>query len=279
MMTDLDRFEKKRDFVVCVDSDGCAMDTMNIKHMRCFGPCMIKEWGLEEWEEEIQARWNDINLFTLTRGINRFKGLAMHLKEIDGKYRPIPGIDKLCAWADNAKELSNAAVEAMTGEDEIFAKALSWSRAVNAAIEALPEDEVRPYDGVLEALTAAHERADVVVVSSANAEAVKAEWTRFGLIDQVDLVCAQDMGSKAYCIGELLKKGYAPDHVLMCGDAPGDDAAAEKNGVLYFPILVRHEAESWELFRAEGLERFLAGSYAGEFQDQVREAFNKNLGA
>ena len=278
-MTDLDRFEKKRDFVVCVDSDGCAMDTMNIKHMRCFGPCMIKEWGLEEWEEEIQARWNDINLFTLTRGINRFKGLAMHLKEIDGKYRPIPGIDKLCAWADNAKELSNAAVEAMTGEDEIFAKALSWSRAVNAAIEALPEDEVRPYDGVLEALTAAHERADVVVVSSANAEAVKAEWTRFGLIDQVDLVCAQDMGSKAYCIGELLKKGYAPDHVLMCGDAPGDDAAAEKNGVLYFPILVRHEAESWELFRAEGLERFLAGSYAGEFQDQVREAFNKNLGA
>ncbi|MBP3277587.1 MAG: HAD family hydrolase, partial [Butyrivibrio sp.] len=66
-MSGLD-FKKKHEHIVCIDSDGCAMDTMNIKHYRCFGPCMIKEWGLEKWEKEILEKWNEINLFSMTRG-------------------------------------------------------------------------------------------------------------------------------------------------------------------------------------------------------------------
>ena len=62
---ELENFEKKRDFLICVDSDGCAMDTMDIKHIRCFGPCMVKEWGLGTWQEAILARWNDINLYLI----------------------------------------------------------------------------------------------------------------------------------------------------------------------------------------------------------------------
>ena len=46
-MSALDDFKKDKRFAVCVDSDGCAMDTMNIKHFRCFGPCMVEEWRLE----------------------------------------------------------------------------------------------------------------------------------------------------------------------------------------------------------------------------------------
>ena len=64
----------------------------------------------------------------------------------------------------------------------------------------------------------------------------------------------------------------------MCGDAPGDDKAAEENGVLYFPILVSHEAESWQLFLDESLDRFVKGAYAGEYQAERRAAFNRNLG-
>jgi hypothetical protein len=56
---------------------------------------MVDEWGLQQWEEEILHRWNDINLFQMTRGINRFKGLAMALSEIDKKYTPIVGLDAL----------------------------------------------------------------------------------------------------------------------------------------------------------------------------------------
>ena len=61
-MQELNIFQKQKDFLVCVDSDGCAMDTMDIKHFRCFGPCMVEEWGLEAWEKPILDRWNEINL-------------------------------------------------------------------------------------------------------------------------------------------------------------------------------------------------------------------------
>ena len=80
-MSVFDTFTKKHDYLVCVDSDGCAMDTMDCKHFHCFGPCMVTEWGLEEWREPILFRWNEVNLYQMTRGINRFKALAICLKE------------------------------------------------------------------------------------------------------------------------------------------------------------------------------------------------------
>ena len=275
-MSALDGYKRQKPFAVCVDSDGCAMDTMNIKHIRCFGPCMVEEWGLNQWREAILARWNDINLYSGTRGINRFKGLAMALKEINGQYTPIEGVDQLAAWAKEAAELSNDAVAKKAAEHPIFEKALRWSRAVNRAIEALPKEEVRPFEHVKEALAAAHRQADVVVVSSANPEAVRDEWRRFHLLEDVDLLCTQEMGSKAYCIGKLVEKGY--EAILMCGDAPGDEQAARKNGALYYPILVNRENESWKRFLQEGLPRFLSGAYAGDYQETLRNEFNANLG-
>ena len=90
-MNVFDSFVKKHDYLVCVDSDGCAMDTMNCKHFHCFGPCMVDEWNLQAWREPILRRWNEINLFQMTRGVNRFKGLALALTEIDAQYVRIPG--------------------------------------------------------------------------------------------------------------------------------------------------------------------------------------------
>lgn len=274
-MSALDDFKRNHSFAVCVDSDGCAMDTMNIKHIRCFGPCMVAEWGLEAWRDEILTRWNEINLYSGTRGINRFKGLAMALGEINARYTPIDGVEELQAWTDTAAELSNDAVGKEAARHPIFGKALAWSQAVNRSIEALPREEVKPFAGVKEALAAAHERADVIVVSSANPEAVRDEWRRFGLLEHVDLLCTQEMGSKAYCISRLKEKGYGA--ILMCGDAPGDEAAADQNGVLYFPILVNREAESWKQFTEEALSRFLEGSYAGAYQEEQRRRFRDNL--
>ncbi|MCI9338745.1 MAG: HAD hydrolase-like protein [Lachnospiraceae bacterium] len=281
MANTLSTYQKKKDFLVCVDSDGCAMDTMDIKHIRCFGPCMVTEWGLEEWKEAILTRWNEINLYTMTRGINRFKGLSMALQEIDRTYRKIDDLDTLVAWAANSPELSNDAVKRAMAENPssvILPKALSWSLAVNASINELPESEKLPFAGVKEALSYAEQYADVAIVSSANLGAVLDEWELYGLLEHTDIVLAQDAGSKAFCIGELLKKGYAPDHVLMCGDAPGDQDAAKKNGVLYFPILVRHEKESWAEFMDTGLKHLLDGSYAGAYQEQKTGEFLRNLG-
>ena len=279
-MNTLSDFIKTKDYLICVDSDGCAMDTMDIKHVACFGPCMVTEWGLEPWRDAILARWNDINLYTLTRGINRFKGLAQALSEIHAQYTPIDGIAALTEWADTAPELSNGALEALiaAGAHPIFQKALAWSTAVNAAIRALPAEEIRPFVGAREALAHAHGYADIAIVSSANRGAVLEEWERHGLLPHTDVVLTQNDGSKAYCIGELLKKGYAPDHVLMCGDAPGDLAAAEKNGVFYFPILVRRETASWQEFVATALPHLLQGGYADTYQAEKIAQFYTNLG-
>ena len=276
-MSGFDDFQKKRDFIVCIDSDGCAMDTMNIKHIRCFGPCMVKEWGLEEWEDDILSRWNDINLYTMTRGINRFKGLAMALAEIDRKYRKIEGISALATWAEDAPELSNAALEKILDVNSIFSKAPNWSRSVNEEIEKLPKEEIKPFEGVKEAFGKIHESCDIAVVSSANPEAVRQEWERFGLLEMADIVCTQDMGSKAYCISRILEKGYETEHVLMCGDAPGDEKSAAENGVLFYPILVGHEDESWKRLPKEALQRFMERSYLGAFQDRVKKEFFTNL--
>ena len=282
-MSIFDTFERKHDYLVCVDSDGCVMDTMNCKHFHCFGPCMVTEWGLEEWKDEILDRWNVINLFSMTRGINRFKGLAMALKEIDGKYKKITGVDALVHWADTAPALSNdgvakAANEAADADAKlVFEKALSWSKAVNAAIVELPEELKVPYAGAKEGLAAAHAFADVAMVSSANRDAVEEEWGKFGLLEHTDIVLAQDVGSKAACIKEMLKFGYDLDKVVMVGDAPGDCDAAEKNNVYYYPILVNHEKESWDEAIAVGFGKLQNGEFA-TYEAEKKNQFYANLG-
>jgi len=282
-MSIFDSFERKHDYLVCVDSDGCVMDTMNCKHFHCFGPCMVTEWGLEEWKEPILDRWNVINLFSMTRGINRFKGLAMALGEIDKQYKPITGIAALQHWADTAPALSNDGVAKAAAEAEdpdaklVLEKALSWSKAVNAAIVQLDEALKVPYEGAREGLAAAHAFADVAMVSSANRDAVEEEWGKFGLLEHTDIVLAQDVGSKAACIKEMLKFGYDPAKVVMVGDAPGDCDAAEKNGVHYYPILVNHEKASWDEAVAVAFGKLRSGEYA-EYGAGKKQEFLRNLG-
>jgi phosphoglycolate phosphatase-like HAD superfamily hydrolase len=259
------------------------MDTMNCKHFHCFGPCMVDEWGLQQWQDAILERWNVINLFSMTRGVNRFKGLAMALGEINETYKPIPGVKALQDWAATAPALSNdgvakAAAEAADPEAKrIFEKALSWSKAVNAAIVQLDEALKVPYDGAKEGLAAAHTFADVAMVSSANRDAVEEEWGKFGLLAHTDIVLAQDIGSKAACIAEMMKFGYDPNKVLMVGDAPGDSDAAKKNGVYYYPILVNHEKESWDEAIAVAFDKLQSGDYAA-YGEEKQQQFLRNLG-
>ncbi len=91
-MKSLDEFVKKKRYLICVDSDGCAMDTMDVKHIRCFGPCMVKEWGLEEWQVRYLSDGMRSNLYSMTRGINRFLALAQALTEADKNLKKIDGM-------------------------------------------------------------------------------------------------------------------------------------------------------------------------------------------
>ncbi|WP_283703668.1 HAD family hydrolase [Clostridium perfringens] len=275
----LDNFNKQKDFLICIDSDGCAIDTMDIKHIKCFGPCMVTEWNLEEWKEPILERWNEVNLYTLTRGINRFKGLAIALIEINEKYITIEGLDEFVRWTEETKELSSESLEVEIEKTNniCLKKALEWSKSVNKSIDLLSDDEKCPFEGVKEAIILAKKVADIAIVSSANEKAVLDEWNKHGLLENVDIVLTQNIGSKSYCINKLIAKGYSRNNVLMVGDALGDLKAAEENEALYYPIMVRKEKESWIRFSKEALERFTSNSYYGEYQEKVIAEFKENL--
>ena len=113
-------------------------------------------------------------------------------------------------WVEESPELSNPALKKAIAENESIClkKALSWSEKVNESINALPFEDKKPFDGVKEALAYAHQYADIAIVSSANMQAVEEEWELYHLLEHVDILLAQDAGSKAFCIQELVKKGY-----------------------------------------------------------------------
>ena len=281
-----DNFKRTKDCLICIDSDGCAMDTMDIKHKHCFGPCMVREWGLEAHEKAVLDIWNEVNLYTMTRGTNRFKGLLLTMQLCGERgICHVEGYEEIRAWADKASALSNTTLKAEIEDAEkekrdcnALKKALDWSLRTNECIAALPENEMLPFDGMVEKLEKMHEFADVAVVSSANPEAVRSEWNRHGLVSHIDIMLTQEVGPKSFCIKKMLEYGYDKDKVIMIGDAPGDRKSAEKTGVKFFPILVNHEVESWDRFMNEGLEKFTGSSFDEAYQNDINKAFDENLG-
>lgn len=285
-------FQKTSDYMICIDSDGCAMDTMEVKHRKCFGPQWIYTFGLDAHYEECMSLWLKINLYSITRGINRFKGLALALEEMEKRgvlvtngctvsegQAALGGLEEFLQWTREAKELSNPALLALTqkSESECVEKALLWSIRTNRAIHGLPAEDA-PFPNVKKAMDTMCIQADLAAVSSANKEAVESEWSKHRLKEDCRVLLCQEAGSKAYCISQLLDMGYAKEKLLMVGDAPGDRDAALKNGVRYYPILVGKEGESWERLQKEAFPKLLDGSFDENYQKKLIFTFEKNLG-
>ena len=273
-----EKYEKLKDFLVCIDSDGCAMDTMEIKHRKCFAPEMIKTWNLEENEEYILNLWYDLNLYTQTRGINRFKGLAETFKIIREKGIEIEDLDSLLNWVDTTNELSNRSLksEIEKTNSKALKMALEWSLNVNEAIENLPKGD-EPFENVKESLETLSKKVDISVVSSANGEALNDEWNRNDLVKYLRALLGQEAGTKQHCIAELKKKGYDIDKILMVGDAPGDLQAAKNNDVKFYPILVSKEGFSWERLVGEAVPKLINGEFDEIYQNQLIDEFNSSL--
>ena len=278
MSTIFDKYIKAKDFLVCVDSDGCAIDTMEVKHRKCFAPEMIKTWNLQENEEYILNLWYDLNLYTQTRGINRFKGLAETFKIIREKGIEIEDLDSLLNWVETTNELSNRSLknEIEKTDSKALKMALEWSLNVNEAIENLPKGD-EPFENVKEGLEELSKKVDISVVSSANGEALNDEWSRNDLVKYLRALLGQEAGTKQHCIAELKKKGYDTDKILMVGDAPGDLQAAKNNGVRFYPILVNKEGFSWERLVEEAVPKLINGEFDEAYQNQLIEEFDASL--
>ncbi|EFW38884.1 HAD family hydrolase [Treponema phagedenis] len=285
-------FKKEKEYILCVDSDGCAMDTMNYKHIKCFGPLAADVWNITQRESFLQI-WNEINLFSKTRGINRFKALVLALRAIQKKDADcaspkdiIGDFSYLAEWVYSAPVLSNQALEHAIDEkrDSIsdremkqLEQALTWSKRVNEHIQAL-HDEARPFNGVFDALQKLHEKVHIAVVSSANSDAIYSEWGKFDLLRFTDLIFGQESGSKAACIKTILSYAFDPKKVLMVGDSPGDLQAAESNSVFFYPILFGKEQESWDVLCRTAVPKLLEGCYGGIYQDGLKKQFTEHLG-
>jgi len=255
-------------YLVCVDSDGCAIDSMEIKHRTCFGPYLIAEWALEDIKDEVLSYWNDVNLYSTTRGVNRFKGLAITAEKFN-----LEGWREIKEWTQRTTALSNGVLE--REDADALKKALRWSLCVNEAIEKLPIPE--PFDGVKEAIVKLADKADLAVVSSANLSAIEKEWSEGGILKYIGVVMSQNDGSKSACIAKLLEKEkYERTKVLMIGDAPGDLQAALENDVCFYPIVPGEEAESWRLLTHRVWDEFESGDFSTI--NERKDVFVRKLG-
>ncbi|MGP0065468.1 MAG: HAD family hydrolase [Isosphaeraceae bacterium] len=280
----LREFVKSRDFFIGIDSDGCAFDTMEVKHKECFIPNIIRSYELAAISKYVREAAEFVNLYSKYRGINRFPGLVLTIDlilerpEVLRRRPRIPAMAGLRGWIDRETRLSNPALKAevhATGDPDL-ALALEWSEAVNRSIGEIVKD-VPPFPFVRESLESMQGRADVMVVSATPGEALVREWDEHGLRPYVSLIAGQEMGSKQEHLALAAAGRYDPDKILMVGDAPGDRKAAEANAALFYPIDPGSEDASWQRFFEEALPRFFAGTYAGEYMHAQTARFEQLL--
>ena len=276
-------FTPSKGFFVGIDSDGCVFDSMEIKHKECFTPMFVKHFKLQAISKYAREAWEFVNLYSKTRGANRFPALSRALKllenrpEVRARGVQIANTHALDEWIARESKLGNAtlAAEVKNGNQGLELVQV-WSKAVNAMIEDVVSG-VPPFPLVRESLLKISEKADAMVISQTPADALQREWTEHGIANQVRLIAGQEMGTKTEHLRYAAASKYPRDRVLMIGDAPGDRKAAQANNALFFPIVPGREEDSWHRLHSEGLERFWAGTYAGDYEMQLISEFDASL--
>jgi len=274
----------QKEFFVGIDSDGCAFDTMEIKHKECFCPNTILHWNLQVVSKYARDAWDFANLYSKSRGANRFLTLIQIMdllrdrKEVQARNAKIPDLTAVIEWTKKESKLGNPALEKYAREvnDPVIDTALRWSKAINASVAEMVHD-IPPYPFMKESLIKVSDTADVMVISSTPVEALKREWEENEMDGYVRMICGQEHGSKKEHLGFGAKGKYPDNQVLMIGDAPGDMKAAKANGVLFYPINPGHEEDSWERFFNEGMERFFNKEYEGGYEAALIEEFESFL--
>ncbi|MFO7637547.1 MAG: HAD hydrolase-like protein [Clostridia bacterium] len=276
--------KKEKDYFIGIDSDGCAFDSMEIKHKECFIPNTINYWDLQPIAKYAREAAEFVNLYSKWRGINRFPGLIHVIDLLSEReecvrrgYQP-PDMGALQNWIREETKLGNPALieKVQTHPLPILVKTLEWSMAVNKAIEDMVRN-IPPFPYVRESLGAMTMDCDIVVVSATPNEALHREWQEHGIDGFAKVIAGQEIGTKKESMRAAAEKGYEPDKMLMIGDAPGDYEAARAAHALFYPINPGKEEESWERFYNEGLERFIKGTYKGEYEQELKREFDTFL--
>jgi len=275
-------YTKQHEFLVGIDSDGCAFDTMELKHKECFIPNIINEYALQGVSKYAREAAEFVNLYSKSRGINRFPALIETLEllrrrpEVAQRGVEVKIPSGLVEWIARETKLGNPALARAveeTGDDDLK-QALRWSEAVNATVARFVRG-VPPFPYVRKCLEKLKPRADLLVISATPNEALRREWEEHDLAPLVADICGQESGGKSETLAAASQ--YPVAHTLMIGDAPGDHKAAVANNALFFPINPGHEEGSWRHLFDEGIDRFLSGTFAGSYERELLAEFHQYL--
>jgi phosphoglycolate phosphatase-like HAD superfamily hydrolase len=280
-------FRPTKELFVGLDSDGCVFNSMEVKHNDGFSGNVVKHFDLQILSRQVHQAWDFVNLYSQTRGCNRFKAivavfdLMRTMPRVKASGAVIPELPYLKRWVQVETQLGNPKlaekIAASTGAERAeLEHVMVWSQAVNKSIEEIVH-HLPPFPKVRESLIKLRTRADILVVSATPQEALDREWKEHDIDQYVAFIAGQEMGSKTEHLSLAAKGKYAPESVLMIGDAPGDLKAARDVGALFFPINPGDEEAAWERLLNEAIDKFFAKQYAGPYEAKLIAEFDRLL--
>ncbi|MFP4179891.1 MAG: HAD family hydrolase [Spirochaetaceae bacterium] len=276
--------QPENEFFIGIDSDGCAFDSMEIKHKECFCPQYINHFDLQPVSKFAREVWDFVNLYSKTRGCNRYHALLHAMKflrerkEVQDRHVEIPELKGVAEWVERESKLGLPALEEAlkVNSNPDLSRAYNWSVDVNETIEKIVRN-LPPFPWVRESLEKMAGKADAIVVSQTPFEALDREWKEHDIAKYVRAIAGQEMGKKSEHIDFVAGGKYPSEKMLMIGDAPGDLKAAKANNALFYPINPGGEEESWRRFYEEALDKFFEGTYAGAYEKELIEDFQGHL--
>ena len=284
---ELKNFQPQHDYFVGIDSDGCAFNSMEVKHNDCFSVNLIKHFGLAAISRQVHQVWDFVNLYSKTRGTNRFKAILLscdflgEMPRVQKTSLTIPELPYLREWVEQETKLGNPALQtaienASGARYKELSKVLEWSLGVNETVAEIVHN-LPPFPGVRESLQKLQGCSDAIVVSATPYEALKREWEEHNIDQYVVLIAGQEMGTKTEHLTLTATGKYPLNRVLMIGDSPGDLKAARDVDALFFPVNPGSEEESWERFVNEGMDKFFNDEYAGDYEAKLIVEFDAVL--
>ncbi len=280
--------QPSKEFFIGIDSDGCAFDTMEIKHKECFCPNFVEKFECQAVSKYTREAWEFVNLYSKYRGCNRWLAVLRVLSllrerpEVQRRGAKISEAKYIQQFVDSGTVLSNDGLKGYIGKVNAaearseLEHAMDWSLSVNATVTRMVHG-VPPFPYVRDSLEKAKPTADMIVVSQTPTEALTREWKEHNIDAYVRVIAGQEMGTKTEHIKLAAGGKYPPERMLMIGDAPGDLKAARGNNALFFPVKPGDEESSWQQLFEEGLDRFFNGTYAGDYEASLLEEFDRIL--
>src|SRR6266436_3040834 len=139
-------FKPMKELFVGIDSDGCIFDSMEIKHKECFTPMFVKHFELQAVSKYAREVWDFVNLYSKTRGVNRFPALSRSLNLLRERPQGIARNVKIAdtaaldAWIARENKLTNSTLkQEIESGNKSLEQVYQWSLAVNKMIKDIVE--------------------------------------------------------------------------------------------------------------------------------------------